>query len=448
MKNKFKARAIPVCVVLFTLSLIPASAATAPSPSEAAPLPRPLTLEAALGYAVQYNPTLLRTREQIREQEGVLVEARAGQLPSLAASGSLSRSDRGLLVENSLAERDNWTVDIGATQILYAGGGTVARIRGQKEQVEAARLAFTAAVNDTLLSVREQFDSVLLNRELIVVQEEAIKVLENELNNARNRREAGAGSDFDVLRAEVAVANARPALIRARNAYRLSQDRLRATLGGPTTDPSRPTELEVQGELAMPRKDLALVDALSAARMHRPELLQLEKQAKAAEQNVSVARSGYLPTLSATAGYEWTKPSLVTTPDSRLDGWVLGLRADWNIFDGRATAGRVAQAKSRVSQARIAIDERSLAVEVEVRAAFSSLTEASELLAASEKVVEQARESLRLSQARFQAGTATQLDVLTAQSALTEARSNLAQAQYDYSVAFATLNRAMGLGAQ
>lgn len=446
MKNKFKAGAFPVCAFLLSFSFLPATAA--PSKLEPAPLPRPLTLEVALGYAVQYNPTLLRTREQIREQEGVLVEARAGQLPTLSASGSLSRTDAGLLLENALADRDNWTVSVGASQVLYAGGGTVARIRGQKEQVEAARLTFTAAVNDTLLTVRQQFDSVLLDRELIVVQEEALRVLENELTNARNRRAAGTGSDFDVLRAEVAVANARPALIRARNAYRLAQDQLRASLGAPSTDPRQPTELEVVGELAMARKDLFLADAIAAARAHRPELLQLERQAKAAEQNVLVARSGYLPTLKATAGYEWTKPSLVSTPDSRLDGWTIGLRTDWNIFDGRATAGKVAQSKSRLTQARIAIDERALAVEVEVRSAFSSLTEATELLAASEKVVEQARESLRLSQARYQAGTATQLDVLSAQSALTEARSNLAQAQYGYAVAFATLNRAMGLGAQ
>lgn len=406
-------------------------------------LPRPLTLDAALTSAAAHNPGLLRTREQIREQEGVLVEARAAQLPAVAATGSYRRSERSLL-ESPLYESSNWTVQATATQVLYAGGGTSARIRGQRERVAAAQLAFAAALNDTLLAVRTQFYAVLLDRELIGVQEEALLVLESELANARHRRTAGTGSDFDVLRAEVSVANARPALIRARNAYRVAQVRLRATLGVSAT-PDPVTDLAVEGALAVPHRDIALADALAAGRANRPEILQQDRLVQAADQGVASARSGYRPTVAAIAGYEWTKPSLLTTSQSSLEGWTAGLQASWALFDGRATAGRVSQARSRASQARLTADERQLAVEVEVRQVHSSLDEAAEVLGSSAKVVEQARESLRLAQARFSAGTATQLDVLTAQSSLTQSRSNLAQAQHDYATALAALQRAIGV---
>lgn len=411
----------------------------------AAVLPRPLTFDAAAACAVQRNPGLLRVREQLREQEGVLVEAKASRLPALGVSGSYSRRDDGLN-ESPLYAEDNWKVDVSVRQVLYAGGAVQAQVRGRREQLEAARLAFTAALNDTLLAVRQQFYAVLLDRELIGVQEEALRVLENELTNARHRREAGTGSDFDVLRAEVAVANARPALIRVRNAYRVAQDRLRATLGVPADAAGLPTELDVQGALEVPRREISLADAIAAARAQRPELLQQERLIKAAEHGIAGARSGYLPSLSAVAGYEWTKPSLTTTPQNSLDGWTAGVQASWNIFEGRATAGRVTQARSRANQARHAAEERNLAVDVEVRQAHSALTEAVELLASSEKVVAQARESLRLARARYEVGTTTQLDVLQAQSALTEARSNLAQAQHAHAVAQAALLRAMGSG--
>lgn len=419
------------------------SAALCAQPATQPSLPRPLTLDAALQLATQYNPALQRTREQIREQEGVLVEARSLGLPSLAASGGYRRTDDKLF-ESPYSDDTNWTVDITARQVLYAGGGTRARIRGQREQLEAAKLTFTAALNDTVLAVRQQFYAVLLDRELISVQEEALRVLESELSNARSRREVGMGSDFDVLRAEVAVANSRPALLRARNAYRVAQDRLRALLGVSASDSNQMTDLDVRGSLEVPHREFALADALASARAHRPELLQQDRLIKAAEQGITNARSGYLPTVSAVAGYEWTKPSLITTTKNHLDGWSAGVQADWNIFEGRATAGRVSQARSRVSQARFAANERSLAVEVEVRQAHSALMEADELLESSGKVVAQARESLRLAQARYEAGTATQLDILQAQSALTEARSNLAQAQYAYATAFAALLRGMG----
>lgn len=418
--------------LLFTGLTLAASAA-----SDLPPLPRPLTLDVALDYAVAHSPTLLRTREQIREQEGVLVTARASRLPTVSANGSAARIDDHRL-ESPLYDDRSWSVDVTASQVLYAGGGLQAQERAQRAQLEAARLAFNAALSDTLLGVRQQFYGVLLAREVIAVREEALQVLESELTYARSRRDAGTGSDFDLLRAEVAVANARPGLIRARNALKIAQEQLRTTLGAAST-PSG--DLDVQGSLVVPAREIALADAVAAARAHRPELLQQERLVQAADQGVIGARSGYQPTVSAVGGYAWTSPSLITT-SGNLHGWSAGVQASWNIFDSKATAGKVTQARSRAQQSRLALEERQLAVELEVRTAHASLVEASEVLHASEQVVTQARESLRLSQTRYQAGLSTQLDVLSAQSSLTEARSNLAQAQHDYAVALASLQRA------
>jgi outer membrane protein TolC len=204
------------------------------------------------------------------------------------------------------------------------------------------------------------------------------------------------------------------------------------------------TDLDVQGSLALPHRNVDLESALSAARAQRPELARQNRLIAAAEQGVTSARSGYLPTVSAIAGYEWVGPSFIATPDNRLEGWTAGVQGSWAIFDGRATGAKVRQSQSRLKQAKLSETELELAVDLDVRQAFSSLTEADELLISSEKVVDQARESLRLAQARLQAGTATQLDILQAQSALTDARSNLAQAQYSYIVATFSLQRAVG----
>lgn len=424
----------------FRLSLLlPLLGVAASAATDLPPLPRPLTLEISLDYALAHSPTLLRTREQIREQEGVLVTASAARLPSVTAASSAARYDEHRL-ESPLADDRAWSVSVTASQVIYAGGSLQAQQRAQRAQLDAARLAFNAAVSDTLLGVRQQFYDVLLAREVIAVREEALKVLENELAYARSRRDAGTGSDFDLLRAEVAVANARPGLIRARNSYKIAQEKLRTTLGATSTPAG---DLDVQGSLVVPARDVALADAVSAARAHRPELQQQERLVQAADHAVTGARSGYQPTVSAVGGYAWSSPSLTTTAGN-LHGWSAGLQASWNIFDSKATAGKVTQARARAQQSRFALEERQLAVELEVRTAHASLVEASEVLQASEQVVTQARESLRLAQTRYQAGLSTQLDVLSAQSSLTEARSNLAQAQHDYAVALASLQRATG----
>jgi outer membrane protein len=151
-----------------------------------------------------------------------------------------------------------------------------------------------------------------------------------------------------------------------------------------------------------------------------------------------------LPSVDLVGGWDVRKGPTDSIRDSR-EGLFVGLQSQWNIFDGRATAGRVAQARSIVEQTRLTLVERELATEVEVRRAFSSWQEATELVEASRRVVEQAEEAVRLANARYSAGTGTQLDVLQAQVELTTARSNQVQAYFNYNVSIASLRQAMGL---
>jgi outer membrane protein TolC len=127
------------------------------------------------------------------------------------------------------------------------------------------------------------------------------------------------------------------------------------------------------------------------------------------------------------------------------NGWLFGLQSNWAIFDGRATAGRVRQAKSQLEQSRIAKASEELEVDVEVRQTLSSLQEAGELVTASRQTIDQAAEALRLADAKFHAGSATQLDVLTSQVALTQARTDQLTANYNYLVALANVRKAIGL---
>jgi outer membrane protein TolC len=122
----------------------------------------------------------------------------------------------------------------------------------------------------------------------------------------------------------------------------------------------------------------------------------------------------------------------------------VGARLRWSVFDGLLTRGKVTQARAQLEQAKIDYADTRRGIELEVRQAYSDYLQAVELLEAQKKTVDQAVESLRLAGVRFNTGTGTQLDVLSAQTALTDARSNEIQALYDYNVAIATLERATG----
>jgi len=426
------------------LGLAPAALSAAPSPEP--PLPATVDLKAAIGYALANNFAIRAARERIRQQEGVEITVRARQIPNVSAGGSYTGNARAL---SSYAPPENdraWSVALEARQVLYAGGGVAASVQGARLTREAAVLELEGIINQQLLAVRTQFYTVLLTKEKIGVQEENVKLLEQQLKDAQSRLNAGTVSNFEVLRAEVALANGQPPLIQARNDYRVATEQLRQLLGfGSATGASVTPGPAFVGSLAAgPQADLPLADALGAARANRPELQRLAKLAEAGEQNVRANRAGYYPEVDLVGSYNWTRGLLTAGWTDRREGWIGGVQAQWNLFDGRATAGRVVQARSQLTQAQLALAEATLGIEVQVRQAYSTLIEAWELVQASVKTAAQAQEALRLANVRYGAGTATQLDVLTSQVALTEARLNELQANYGYNVALAAMRQAMG----
>jgi outer membrane protein len=422
------------------------AAATAPAQRTppAPEVPDSLDLPTAIAYAVENNFSIRQARERIREQEGLITEVKALALPNAALNSSYSRSDRDLVGPDGSTE--NWSIFIDVRQTLYSGGGVRAALDSQSSLREAVRRDLEGVVNAAILEVRTRFYDILLAREQIKVQEQNVTLLREQLQTAKNRFEAGAVSNFDVLRAEVELANALPELIRARNSFRTAVDALRFSLGFVNPSPGTIAKVpEFVGTLDYSPVSFELESTLATARETRPELLRLAAITEAQDANVRFARSGYLPDLALVGGYGLRKAGFSDRFRDSLDGWTVGLQSSWAIFDGNRTRGQVVQARSQLAQAELALDEFGLAVEVEVRRALSAFQEAGELVEAAEKVVEQAQEALRLANSRYGAGTATQLDVLTTQVSLVRAQLNKLQSVYNYNVSVARVRQAAGI---
>ena len=427
----------------------------AASAVSAADLPSPLDLKGALLYAVDHNYPIRIAREQVRVQEGIVLTASGPLIPNVGATGQYVRNDTSIS-QTFPQSSETWQIQLKATQTVYAGGGVTAGARAAKLDKQAAMYDLQTTINNALLDVRTRFYSVILTKEKVQVQEENIKLYERQLSDAQNQFHAGSVSNFEVLRARVALANAQPDLITARNDYRIAIEQLRQSLGVPAGPGGISVMPEVAGTLDYVGSDFTLESSLATARDHRPELLRLGKLTDAGQQGVKQAKAGYLPAVSVFAAYDWNGAggyaggnsfALLGFPISEGDtnGWLLGVQGTWAIFDGRATEGRVRTARAQLEQARLNQGSTDLSVDVEVRQAFSTLEEAKELVGATGQTVAQATEALRLATERFHVGSATQLDVLTSQVALTQAKTNQVQANYNYLVAVATMRRASGL---
>jgi outer membrane protein TolC len=342
---------------------------------------------------------------------------------------------------STFIQNKSWNITIEARQALYAGGQIRAALQIAQLTNDSAYFSLRDTVDSVISTTRQQFYNVLLTRALILVQEESVRLLEQQRQDQQNRFEAGTVPRFNVLQAEVALANARPNLIRARNDYLLAQLQLARTLNlesGPGTHPS----FHCVGVLNAAIRKINLADAIELARARRP-FLKVQRQAILIDvKNVTVQMAGYKPRIDGHAGYEFKNRAGAEDISDVVNGWFFGFTGSWDIFDGFETYGLVKQARARVEQAKINYVDALHQVDLEVQTAYIALQQARETIASQQKNIEGASEAVRLAQERLNAGAGTQLDVLNAQVQLTQARSTELTARADYNNALADFDRA------
>lgn len=425
----------------------------AAAPTNAVPewVSRPLSLADALNIALQQNGTILKARSDLEGNAGVVAQTKAIVFPKATITGQYQRVQDSSIDTPAgstfvFGTDQSWNTQIQLVQSLYEGGRMASSLRSAKLTQQQALLQYQTIVADTLLAVRVAYCDILLSAQQITVREASVKLLQQELEDQKRRYDAGTVPRFNVLRAEVAVANARPLLSRARNAYRIAKNNLVNLLGyNLSRAVLEDVPLQLTDSLNTSPYPIELPAAIQQALANRTELAALRKAEALRREDITMARAGYLPSLQAFGGYGVRSSSFEADLTAEKHGWFVGAQIGWNLFDGWLTQGKVTAAKAAHEKSVTELDDSGRRIELEVRTAYSDFIEAREVLASQQKVQEEAEESLRLAKARADAGTATQLDVLDAETSLTEARTTQSLAEHDYAVAVARLERAVGL---
>jgi outer membrane protein TolC len=413
---------------------------------------RPLSRADAIGIALRQNSAILKGKSDLRASYGIEVQLRAIALPQLTAGGGYNAQQSSLIetfpppFNNYIQFPDqNWSADIKVQQSIYAGGRITSALRSAKLTHAQALLNYQAMLADTLLTVRVAYDDVLVAVQQMAVHEASVQLLAHELEDMQKRFDAGTVPQFDVLRAQVELANERPRLIRAKNDFRIGKDALLNLLAVhlPKTI-WEDVPLQLSDTLEARPYVIDMPTALARALEKRPELAALRKAQALRHEDLVNARSGYKPSAQLFGGYQWQSLSYENNLGADLSGWIAGAQVRWNLFDGQLTHGKVMEAKARYERAQLDVDESGRQIELEVRTAHFNFVEEREVLESQKMVQEQAQEALRLAEARHAAGAGTLLDVLSAQTALTQARTTQVEALHDYAVAHARLQRALG----
>lgn len=429
--------------------------------------PKTLTLEESIQIARQSNLSIQTTQERVKTVEAQVRSAYAGLLPNVALNSSyryagvLPKSvleasgafdlpgadgemapfpaigdDSENIIELEFGAHHNFQADVSLNQPIFAWGRYYKTYQSAKLSLAAAHKELDVAYNQLTLDVSEAFYRVLLSIEFVQVSEQTVELVEKQLKIAQNLFEAGAATNFDVLRAEVLLANAKSNQIRAKNSARVATDIYKNVLNIDFAG-----AIAVQGNLKQPIRELQLQPLIQIAIEKRPELHQLQFTENAAKKQVEVAKTRSRPALSFFTNYQVDHNERLAEMN-RI--WNLGVALNFPIFDGLATRAAVKQAESGLKQTQLGQQQMTNAIELEVRSAYLNLIQAKTLIDAQRETVEQAQESVRIANLRYENGMITSVELTDAQLALSQAEVNRLQSLHDYAVGLVRLEKAIG----
>ena len=416
-----------------------------------APGAQKMNITDAIGTAVSKNPEILTAIQQIRLTKGQLVQVRAALLPQVQAGTTYQIQSEQLANPSRAAEfgfvnnNEALNVTIQVNQNIWSGWKNQADFSAARLANDSAYYSLRQTIDKVIADTKKLFYDIIFNRALIRVREESVAVLQSQLQDQQSRFEAGTVPRFNVLQAEVALANAIPPVIQARNALRISQFALVKQLG--LNYPENPSQvpIDVLGQLDYDPIDINLGGSVFTALARNPSLKVQRQNILIGAEKLKSAMSGFQPTLNASAGWQTFNVPTASTLDDTVNGWFFGVTGSWNIFDGLATVGATQAARASLEQSRINYDNSARGVELDVQRAVSNLIEAQEIIDSQRANVTQATEALRLSRERLDAGAGTQLDVLNAQQSLLEAQTTELEGRYRYITALAEYNRVLSL---
>jgi outer membrane protein TolC len=288
---------------------------------------------------------------------------------------------------------------------------------------------------EAILQAERFYLAVLLGREVVRLNERALDVYKQHLADARTAHRLGVAANYDVIRAETAVAEQEKRLTEARNRLEIAQAALRTALDLPED-----AAVEISGALFEPPELPPLPEAQAAALKGHPGLEALRQKVEALARAERMEKADYLPQVAAVAGKETVTTKLAQTDPT----WFAGVRASWSLFEGGARRARVAEKASETAQARLELRHAEEQVRLAVRNSLLDYESQRSALASARKATELARESLRLATKRFNVGTGTSLEVLDANLALTAAETGVQNSLFQMIVAYLEFHRHAG----
>ncbi len=412
----------------------------------------PITIDDAVASALLRNQDYLIARSQLDKAEAEIQKATAGALPTLDFGSSFTRN---LKIPTMVFAGESYkfgsdnSVNIGLTltQPIWIGGKVFAAMKIAKIYRSYTEDMVREVEGQITYGVRRAFLGTILTQDVVEVYKDALATAEMNLDIVDKMYSQGVVSEYEHLRAQVEVANLKPQLTQAENSAVIALETLKQLIG---VKLSEPLELQYGFDSTVVGRQLNLEYLQKLATVHRASLQQQQKLADITGRAIGVAKSGRSFNLifQSQYGYALQRDDESFRLFARGDwtpSWTATLSLTMPIFDGFTTSAEIKKARADNRDVKLTLEQLQQQVELEVRQAFYSYQESGERLKAQLKTIEQAEEGLKIARLRYQNGIGTQLEILSAESALTQAKTNYVQATHDAAAAVYGLFRVTGV---
>ncbi|MBD2207519.1 TolC family protein [Calothrix sp. FACHB-1219] len=396
----------------------------------------PISLNQALELAKRNNRDLQAAQFQLERSQSALREAQAALLPNASINGNLTNNGDGFFGGSS----PSTTSFSGQAQInydLYTSGNRQASIRSAEEQVRIDELNFENQSAVVGLNVATQYYNLQQADQQVRINRSAVENAQASLRDTQARLEAGVGTQFDVLQAQVNLADAQQQLTNAISQQRIARRQFATLLSLPqSVDITAADPVRLAGLW-----QLTLEQTIIQAYQNRPELPQFLAQRNQAEQQRRQALSQLGPQLGLNGIY--SLQDRYNDAISVADGYSVGLQANLTLFDGGAARARAAQSRANIAIAETQFANQRDLIRFDVEQYYFQLQSNLDNVQTSTLALTQAREALQIARLRLQAGVGTQTEVISAENDLTRAEGNRVTAILDYNRALANLQRSV-----
>lgn len=395
-------------------------------------------------YAQESDPQLLAAEAGNQAAQEVRSQSRAALLPQVNLSANVTEHSIDVTKNNTTPAatgEESYTSNgysVSLVQSLYHHEYYV-QLRQADARIAQANAEYEGAKQGLILRASEAYFNVLAAQDSLTTAEASKRAFSQQLRQTQQRFDVGLSAITDVHEAQAAYDTAVAAELAAQSQLDTSRENLREIIG---RDPVALSVLEDDMPL-MPPEPADINQWVETAQKQNLSLLAAEAAARAAQEELNKRQAGHYPTLDLVASHNYND-STDYVYGSESTNNSIGVQLNVPIYSGGLTTAQTREARALYTQAQEALEQQRRATVRETRSAYLGVTTGISQVKARKQALASAQTALEATQAGFEVGTRTIVDVLNSQRERFTAQSAYLRARYDYLLATLRLKQAAG----